>query len=105
MLRELPCRSNARVVAPRSGRVMEVSTSEPGVQFYAGNFLTGTLRGKGGKLYPHRGGFCLETQRFPDSPNQPSRVSSSTSRRKRSTSHSTRKTPGSSAGGAAGGSS
>jgi aldose 1-epimerase len=63
-----PC---ARVVAPRSGRVMEVSTSEPGVQFYAGNFLTGTLRGKGGKVYPHRGGFCLETQRFPDSPNQP----------------------------------
>jgi len=63
-----PC---ARVVGPRSGRVMEVLTSEPGVQFYAGNFMTGKVRGKGGKLYPHRGGFCLETQHFPDAPNQP----------------------------------
>jgi aldose 1-epimerase len=63
-----PC---ARVSAPRSGRVMEVLTTEPGVQFYAGNFLTGTLRGKGGKVYPRRGGLCLETQHFPDSPNQP----------------------------------
>lgn len=63
-----PC---ARVVAPRSGRAMEVRTTEPGVQFYTGNFLDGTLRGKGGKLYAHRGGLCLETQHFPDSPNRP----------------------------------
>jgi aldose 1-epimerase len=61
----------ARVVAPRSGRVLEVLTTEPGVQFYAGNFLDGKLRGKGGKAYPHRGAFCLETQHFPDTPNQP----------------------------------
>lgn len=61
----------ARVVAPRSGRVMEVLTTEPGVQFYSGNFLDGTLRGKGGRPYPRRAGLCLETQHFPDSPNQP----------------------------------
>jgi aldose 1-epimerase len=61
----------ARVVAPRSGRVMEVRTTEPGVQFYTGNFLDGTLRGKGGKIYAHRGGLCLETQHFPDTPNRP----------------------------------
>ncbi len=61
----------ARVVAPRSGRVLEVLTTEPGVQFYAGNFLDGKLRGKGGKAYPHRGAFCLETQHFPDTPNRP----------------------------------
>jgi aldose 1-epimerase len=61
----------ARVVAPRSGRVMQVLTTEPGVQFYTGNFLDGTLRGKGGKLYPHRAGLCLETQHFPDTPNKP----------------------------------
>ncbi len=61
----------ARVVAPRSGRVMEVLTTEPGVQFYSGNFLDGTLRGKGGRVYPRRAGLCLETQHFPDSPNQP----------------------------------
>jgi aldose 1-epimerase len=63
-----PC---ARVVAPRSGRVMEVRTAEPGVQFYTGNFLDGTLRGKGGKIYGHRAGLCLETQHFPDTPNRP----------------------------------
>lgn len=63
-----PC---ARVVAPRSGRVMEVRTTEPGVQFYTGNFLDGSLRGKGGKVYGHRSGLCLETQHFPDSPNRP----------------------------------
>jgi aldose 1-epimerase len=61
----------ARVTEPGSGRVMEVLTSEPGVQFYTGNFLDGTLKGKGGKVYARRSGFCLETQHFPDSPNKP----------------------------------
>lgn len=60
----------ARVVEPISGRVLEVMTDQPGVQFYTGNFLDGTLKGKGGKTYPKRSGFCLETQHFPDSPNQ-----------------------------------
>ena len=55
-----------------SGRVMQVWTTEPGVQFYTGNFLDGTLTGKSGKIYPRRSGFCLETQHYPDSPNQPS---------------------------------
>ncbi len=55
---------------PRSGRVMEVSTTEPGVQFYTGNFLDGTIKGRGGAAYQQRAAFCLETQRFPDSPNQ-----------------------------------
>ncbi len=59
----------ARVVAPNSGRVMEVLTTEPGVQFYCGNFLDGTLTGKEGKVYKHRFGLCLETQHYPDSPN------------------------------------
>jgi len=61
----------ARVVEPGSGRVLEVLTSQPGVQFYTGNFLDGTFHGKGGKVYGHRAGFCLETQHFPDSPNKP----------------------------------
>jgi len=61
----------ARVYEPTSGRVMEVLTVEPGLQFYCGNFLDGTLTGKGGKVYKHRYGFCLETQHFPDSPNHP----------------------------------
>jgi aldose 1-epimerase len=60
------------VFEPKSGRVMEVSTTEPGVQFYTGNFLDGTIHGKGGKVYAHRGALCLETQHFPDSPNKPS---------------------------------
>jgi aldose 1-epimerase len=60
----------ARVSEPESGRVMEVLTTEPGVQFYTGNFLDGSLRGKDGKVYKQRYGFCLETQHFPDSPNQ-----------------------------------
>ena len=61
----------ARTEDPVSGRVMETWTTEPGVQFYAGNFLDGTLKGKGGCKYVRRGGFCLETQHYPDSPNQP----------------------------------
>ncbi|MCA9264970.1 MAG: galactose mutarotase [Planctomycetales bacterium] len=60
----------ARVYEPTSGRVLEVLTTEPGVQFYCGNFLDGRLIGKAGKPYLHRGGFCLETQHYPDSPNQ-----------------------------------
>ena len=61
----------ARVVEPTSGRVLEITTTEPGVQFYVGNFLDGRLTGKSGRPYGYRGGFCLETQHFPDSPNQP----------------------------------
>jgi aldose 1-epimerase len=49
-----------------------VRTTEPGVQFYTGNFLDGTITGKGGRVYHRRYGFCLETQHFPDSPNKPS---------------------------------
>jgi len=61
----------ARVHEPESGRVLEVLTTEPGIQFYSGNFLDGRLVGKAGRKYVHRGGFCLETQHYPDSPNQP----------------------------------
>lgn len=61
----------AKVFEPRSGRILEVFTTEPGVQFYTGNFLDGTLTGKAGNPYGKHGGFCLETQHFPDSPNQP----------------------------------
>ena len=61
----------ATVTEPKSGRVMEVLTTEPGVQFYSGNFLDGTNVGKGGAVYKQYNGFCLETQFFPDSPNQP----------------------------------
>ncbi|MCA8986391.1 MAG: galactose mutarotase [Planctomycetaceae bacterium] len=61
----------ARVTEPQSGRVLEIETTEPGIQFYCGNFLDGRLKGKSGKEYVHRGGFCLETQHYPDSPNQP----------------------------------
>jgi aldose 1-epimerase len=60
----------AKVYEPTSGRMMEIHTTEPGIQFYCGNFLDGRLVGKSGKPYLHRGGFCLETQHFPDSPNQ-----------------------------------
>ena len=59
-----------RVVEPTSGRIMEVYTDQPGVQFYTGNFLDGTITGKSGKVYQQYSGFCLETQHFPDSPNQ-----------------------------------
>jgi len=61
----------ARVTEPSTGRVMEIYTTEPGVQFYSGNFLDGTITGKGGKVYQKHFGFCLETQHFPDSPNHP----------------------------------
>ena len=64
-------RQAATAFEPTSGRVMDVWTTEPGVQFYTGNFLDGTLTGKSGKPYPRRSGFCLETQHYPDSPNQP----------------------------------
>ena len=59
----------ARVVDPRSGRALSVATTEPGMQFYAGNNLDGTLTGKAGRVYGRRSGLCLETQHFPDSPN------------------------------------
>jgi aldose 1-epimerase len=61
----------ARVEEPRSGRVLEVETTEPGLQVYSGNFLAGDLVGTGGRPYPQRGGVALETQHFPDSPNNP----------------------------------
>lgn len=62
----------ARAKDPKSGRVLEVWTTQPGVQFYTGNFLNGTLTGIGGKKYQTHDAFCLETQHFPDSPNHPS---------------------------------
>jgi aldose 1-epimerase len=65
-------RRAATVYEPTTGRVMEVWSTEPGIQFYTGNFLDGTLTGKAGKVYQKRSGFCLETQHYPDSPNQPS---------------------------------
>jgi aldose 1-epimerase len=61
----------ARVYEPRSGRKLEVYTTQPGLQFYSGNFLDNRIAAKDGRIYSHRGGFCLETQHFPDSPNQP----------------------------------
>ncbi|SRR3989339_231069 len=61
----------ATVFEPKSGRYLEVTTTEPGVQFYIGNFLDGSDIGKSGKPYVFRSGFCLETQHFPDSPNNP----------------------------------
>ena len=61
----------AEVYEPSSGRVLQVLTDQPGVQFYTGNFLDGTITGKDGKVYGHRSGLCLETQHFPDSPNHP----------------------------------
>lgn len=59
----------ARLTDPKSGRTLEISTTEPGIQFYTGNFLDGTIKGKGGHVYGLRSGLCLETQHFPDSPN------------------------------------
>jgi aldose 1-epimerase len=61
----------ARVTEERTGRILEVRSAEPGLQFYSGNFLDGTLIGKYGRKYVHRYGFCLEPQHYPDSPNQP----------------------------------
>ncbi len=62
----------ARLKDPKSGRVMEISTDQPAIQFYGGNFLDGTVAGKGGVKYAHRTALCLETENFPDAPNQPS---------------------------------
>lgn len=64
-------RRAVHVCEPDSGRVLELFTEEPGVQFYSGNFLDGALTGKGGRSYELRSGFCIEPQHFPDSPNQP----------------------------------
>jgi aldose 1-epimerase len=61
----------AQVVEPTSGRTLDVYTTEPGLQFYSGNFIDGRVIGKAGRVYGPRGGLCLETQHFPDSPNQP----------------------------------
>jgi aldose 1-epimerase len=61
----------AEVYEPTSGRVLQVLTDQPGVQFYTGNFLDGSLTGKDGKTYQKRSALCLETQHFPDSPNHP----------------------------------
>ena len=61
----------AEVYEPKTGRVMEVLTEEPGLQFYTGNFLDGTIKGKGGRVYQRRAAFCMETQHYPDSPNKP----------------------------------
>jgi len=65
-------RRAGRLADPGTGRTMEILTTEPGIQFYSGNFLDGTIKGKGGVVYKYRSGLCLETQHFPDSPNQPS---------------------------------
>ncbi len=61
----------ATVFEPYTGRLLEIRTTEPGIQFYSGNFLDGSITGKDGIVYGHRSGFCLETQHYPDSPNQP----------------------------------
>jgi aldose 1-epimerase len=66
-----PMHVAAVVVDPASGRTLTVTTTEPGVQFYTGNFLDGTLKGREGMTFAKHTGFCLETQHFPDSPNQP----------------------------------
>lgn len=63
-------RTVAKVIEPQSGRYMKVITDEPGMQFYSGNSIHGTIKGKQGITYGNRHGFCLETQHFPDSPNQ-----------------------------------
>ena len=69
--KEQGMRLAVRVEESTTGRVLEVLTTEPGIQFYSGNFLDGTIVGKGGKTYVYRYGFCLEPQHFPDSPNKP----------------------------------
>jgi aldose 1-epimerase len=65
-------RVQATVYEPQTGRVLEVLSAEPGLQFYSGNFLDGSNSGKGGRVYAHRTGFCMEPQHFPNSPNQQS---------------------------------
>jgi aldose 1-epimerase len=62
----------AEAYEPTTGRLLEVWTTQPGMQFYSGNFLDGTLTGKGGQVYNFRNGMCFEPQHFPDSPNHPS---------------------------------
>jgi len=62
---------DARVTEPTTGRVMEVWSTEPGLQFYSGNFLDGSIVGKGGRVYQFRNAFCMEPQHYPDSPNHP----------------------------------
>jgi len=62
---------DARVTEPTIGRVLEVWSTEPGLQFYSGNFLDGTITGKSGQLYPYRGAIAMEPQHYPDSPNHP----------------------------------
>jgi aldose 1-epimerase len=61
----------ATVYEPQTGRVLEVLSTEPGLQFYSGNFLDGSLTGKGGTVYRFRSAFAMEPQHFPDSPNHP----------------------------------
>jgi aldose 1-epimerase len=61
----------ATVWEPTTGRMMEVWSTEPGLQFYSGNFLDGTITGKGGWVYQFRDAFCMEPQHYPDSPNKP----------------------------------
>ena len=61
----------AQLDDPASGRRMEIFTDQPGIQVYTGNFLDGSVKGKDGSSYPRRSAICLETQKFPDSPNQP----------------------------------
>jgi aldose 1-epimerase len=68
----VPLKPCAMVREPTSGRIMEITTTEPGVQLYTGNLLGGSVVGKGGKSYGKHAGFCLETQHYPDSPNKPS---------------------------------
>jgi aldose 1-epimerase len=67
----MPMKLAAVLSEPISGRKMEVYTTEPAIQFYSGNFLDGTVIGKGNIPYKHRTGLCLETEHYPDSPNQP----------------------------------
>jgi aldose 1-epimerase len=69
-------RPAARIADPKTGRTVDISTTEPGVQFYTGNFLDGSLTGKGKQVYQRRAGLCLETQHYPDSPNKPAFPSS-----------------------------
>jgi aldose 1-epimerase len=64
-------RKAVELYEPQSGRLMTVLTDQPGMQFYSGNFLNGTIKGKGGVVYQKRTGLCLEAQGFPDSPNKP----------------------------------